>query len=263
MGDIADVPVVNIPNQLGIAGRWPAADEAIGRIYRQDGYVFCGFRYLSEMIPPDALARRRKVLLVRDPRDILVSYYYSMKFSHPVPTEGERRDYFMSIRAKAQSLSIDDFVLSSATTETAERYRGYIPVLDRDWRVYRYEDVVFRKRAWLTDLADYLALGLGEDEIFRIADKHDIFPEQEDVNKHVRQVKPGNYRVQLKPETIEALNHSLADIIEAFGYATLDSAEHSEPLTRAIHYTPLTGGNGQTPISRDAIRSGERGPEPH
>ena len=93
----------------------------------------------------------------------------------------------------------------------------------RTTRVYRYEDVIYRKYEWLKDMLAYLCLNLDSKAISKIAGKHDIHPHTEDPSKHVRQVRPGNFRRHLTEETIQKLNSELAEIIHKYGYDCINS----------------------------------------
>ncbi len=209
------VPAINFPSDAfrqGLTeGLFPR--DAISPILMRDGYMFTGFRALQSFIPDEALAGRRKLLLIRDPRDMLVSLYFSHRYSHYVPSKGPARDTLLTSRADVDAVDIDTFVLSERAEFIAKNYRAYMRTVGPDWRVYRYEDVVFRKREWLADMAAYLDLPIGKRRLNKIADKNDVRPEKEDVRAHVRQVTPGNYRRHLQAETISILDSRLGDIL--------------------------------------------------
>ena len=75
------------------------------------GYLYSVFGGMIEGIP--SLEKYKVILVTRDPRDILVSDYYSIAYSHSVPSKtGNKYDKFMSKRNKAREYTIDDFVIS-------------------------------------------------------------------------------------------------------------------------------------------------------
>ncbi len=215
----AGVPAINFPSESFRQGLVEGAlsREAIGPILMRDGYVFTGFRSLLSSIPDEALDGRRKVLLVRDPRDMLVSLYFSRRYSHHIPDKGSARDTLLASRTETSAVDIDTFVLSDKADFIARNYRAYMRIIGVDWRVYRYEDVIFRKREWLSDMAAYLELPVRKRRLNKIADRNDLRPSAEDVNAHVRQVTPGNYQKHLQPETIARLDTELEDILSFHG----------------------------------------------
>ena len=68
---------------LGI--RAPQAPASTSRIFLDRGYCYGGFRFLPESFEIPILGQVKSLLLVRDPRDMLVSHYFSTRSSHPAP----------------------------------------------------------------------------------------------------------------------------------------------------------------------------------
>ena len=115
-------------------------------------------------------------------------------------------------------MDIDAYIArqSGLYSRLFERYRRFIH--DDNLRLYRYEDVIFKKKDWVADINDYLSLGLSGAALDRIAARHDIIPDKEDPAAHIRQVKPGNYLKHLNDTSISTLNRIFADDLEFFGY---------------------------------------------
>ena len=214
------LPTLSIPNQSIQQGVMEnrLTRQAVGSLFMRDGYAFAGFRAPYDFIPEEALKGRRKVLLVRDPRDMMVSLYFSMKLSHTIPPTGEARLRYVALRNELSTIDIDDFVLSDKCHFLADNYRAYGPLIDKDWHVFRYEDVIFSKREWVSDVARHLDLEVKGSRLDRIADQNDVRPTDERPNEHIRQVTPRNHLKYLKPATISALNVLLSDILEQYEY---------------------------------------------
>jgi hypothetical protein len=85
-------------------------------------------------------------------------------------------------------------------------------------RVYRYEDVIFRKEAWLQDMLEFLGIEHKPRWVKQLANRHDLRPEQENPTRHVRQVTPGNFREHFNAETLELLNHQFSDHLLLYDY---------------------------------------------
>jgi hypothetical protein len=127
-------------------------------------------------------------------------------------------------RAETMSIGIDEFVLSDQCRFMERELREYISAIDENWRVYRYEDIIFDKRRWVRSLAEDLDVKLSGDQIEKIATRHDIHVDDEKPENHVRQVRPGNHRKHLSGETISSLNYSLSDILTRFCYEGCQAA---------------------------------------
>jgi len=197
---------------------WPGD---ISSMLPEKGYAYHGFRAWMFDAPPPAFASGHTVFLVRDPRDIVVSQYFSEGFSHVKPgtekTDALARE-FDERRAAVQAMSIDQYV-----RETAPSVRGYYQTtVDRlaaiDYKAWRYEDVVFEKERWVNEMLDYLGLSAPAGVISRVVERNDIRPSSEETDKHIRKVTPGDHREKLTPETIAELNELFAPILERYGY---------------------------------------------
>jgi len=154
---------------------------------QQRGYLFTGFRHFPSFDLD--LTGRKTILLVRDPRDMLVSLYYSVRTSHVIP-KGLTR--MRKRRDEARESDIDSFVLKNAVTfiKGHKRYREALE--SSNLKVYRYEDVIYEKRRWLADLVEVLDLESLDALIKSVAGKVDVVPDREDEARHIRQVHPGN-----------------------------------------------------------------------
>ena len=222
------VPVLDIPHAL-FAQNLPA------RLMNEDpafldlvdaGVILNGFRTYPKIFDRSALYRAApKVLFVRDPRDALVSEYFSVKFSHQLPSDrvvsGDDgvRAKLEAARRRAHSQPIDAFVRERCAL-FARSYRAFLKLADDPTvLVLRYEDHIFDKSALVRAIVDQFALSLSEPAIARIALQTDIRPDVEQPDRHVRKVTPGDHREKLAPETIADLNGDLHDILTTFDYA--------------------------------------------
>ena len=195
--------------------------ESTSRIFLERGYCYGGFRFIPPRFEIPILKSAKSVLLVRDPRDMLVSHYFSTKTSHPAPSgtlKTGMKD--VPLREVAQRLAIDEYVLDFAKFYLRHMSR-YIEAIRQDqgnFRIYRYEDVIFNKRAWIADMCDAFDWPVPNSTINDIADRNDVIPSSEDQAKHIRQATPGDYKRKLQPETIERLTEMLAKELDYFGY---------------------------------------------
>lgn len=166
------------------------------------------------------LKEQRRLIHVRDPRDILVSEYYSLGWLH---SAAHWNDDAKARREKIQTTSIDDFV-------TDESLTGKSPLLDRmrplfelsqDDRatIVTYEEMVTDFPAWLSKVL--YAVNLQNDEALTRAlikqYENEFTPSAE--GGHKRNVTPGDHREKLQAETIHALNTKFAAVLEVMGYS--------------------------------------------
>jgi len=177
------------------------------------------------------------MLHLRDPRDVLVSMFYSYCYIHVgdvAPNTGYRK--------VAAEEGIDAFVLAKAS-EASGRYRGdygtgghvedLIGSVARRYQDYiqhllgranvtllRYEEMVTDYPRWLAKLSQPFPLANRQQLLEQwAAQASSLFPKRtSDVMSHMRHVTPGDFRNKLRPETIRQLNGSFAATLEALGY---------------------------------------------
>ena len=161
----------------------------------------------------DALERDHFILHLRDPRDVLVSMFYSWSYSHP----GVSDEYRESLREKG----IDNFCLHQST-DLKYKYELYIRDLVSQPKTTRlkYEDFVLNRPLWLGQFLG--AMGIG-DKIRQYARLAKDNPAEkvgvEDIRAHIRKATPGDHLEKLKQETRDALNAEWRDILRALDYS--------------------------------------------
>jgi hypothetical protein len=189
-------------------------------LFKPQGYVYSVFGGAISGIP--SMERYRSVLMVRDPRDVLTSMYYSVAYSHAVPdATGNKRAKFIKRREHTQQIDIDQFVLENAESERAiyqrylDEYVGKIPAL----YLTRYEEMTADFDTWFNGLLDHCRLKVSPDLKARLyAEAESIRPAAENVKAHIRKGLPGDYLNKLKSETIEKLNLIFGNVLQGFQY---------------------------------------------
>jgi hypothetical protein len=158
------------------------------------------------------------VLHIRDPRDCVVSMYYSSAFSHIEPGPGPVRDSFLAQREIFRSWSVEEFALEGLR-------RGYralglmrnIMESRTDAVLSRYENLVTDFEGWLKDLADRIALPLNRGVLNELVASAE-FDVVEDPFRHKRQVTPGDFRRKLSKRVQDRLTEAFREDLEYFGY---------------------------------------------
>lgn len=215
----AGVTFVSIPGELFRMGIDPRAVE-IEADFPRVGYCFGGFRFFPGWHLP-LIDTARIVLLVRDPRDAVVSHYFSIRDSHPLPPkESALYRSMLARREEAKAAQVDDWVMNNvrgiAQTMTNYVARGFLG--RPNVLLCRYEDVIYRKRAWVDDMLSWYGWSVRQNVVDRIVRTFDTFPLHPDPARHVRQVHPGNHRQVLKSATCAALDEKFAEILDQYGY---------------------------------------------
>jgi Sulfotransferase domain len=204
------VPSISVPDVLFMHGVSEANWELDERLlpFFQRGLLFYGFRQLPEILvhPSVALAERKCVLLLRDPRDALVSQFYSFgdTGSHEKP---KHRSAFWISNSPADAVTnIDEYVLHHAGyfKQKLELYRRHLNA--ETTIVFRYEEIFFDKVSFLERVFAHFEIEIPNTIIRLVAKEFDVRPSAMDPSKHIRIGYPGNFRTKLKAETICRLN---------------------------------------------------------
>ena len=217
------IPSVSIPDTLfkeGIFEKDWEKDEGILNLI-SSGRIYYGFRHLPEILLNESVRLRDKksILLVRDPRDALVSQYFSYggKYvSHMLLSKN--KEAFLKDRQATSHMDIDQYVLLAAG-DYLNKLKRYKENLNFDnVLLFKYEDIYIDKRKFLSGIFLHFGITVESSLLDKIAAKNDVRPELEDVTKHIRKGAPGDHVNKLLPGTISKLNAIYAETCAWFGY---------------------------------------------
>lgn len=184
-------------------------------------FCLCPIRsYGDEPGPFPDHFRIKRVFHVRDPRDTLVSQYFSYGWRHTEDgfNRGRQRQ-----RESIQSMSIDEYVLNqkSVIRPLRKRYADLIHRQPYELRnIVRYEQMVLDFPGWLEKIIrpfEFRMPGLIKTRFaFRYRNE---FQPDDNPDSHKRSVLPGDYLRRLRPETIGQLNEIFEPELRALKYS--------------------------------------------
>lgn len=216
-----EVHAVDVPGAMFAHGirysEWNGEPRIADVVWR--GNLYIGFRDPPTAFFHDPVFRdARKILLVRDPRDALVSEYYSNAFSHSLPAEQTGDTVLEVERQRALRSSVADYVLERVDqlNRTVAAYQHLLG--DPNLLVLRYEDVIFDKARWMDQIVAHFGWRVTDEHACRILEWADVRPESEDANAFVRRVAPGDHLEKLSAEVIAGVNAKLSDVWSSLGY---------------------------------------------
>lgn len=157
---------------------------------------------------------------VRDPRDILVSEYFSLGWIH------SDKDWNASDQKRRQTIremSIDQYVLKQDKINPYPLWERYRPILSLsrqpDITIVRYEDMVNQFDRWLLPVLQLLELEpINRWQKTLQGHYRDEFQPGESPGSHKRNVAPGDHRSKLLPETIAILNQQFEPVLSLLNY---------------------------------------------
>ncbi len=188
---------------------------------RSESFVLCPIRsFQTESFVFPRLKNVRHFFQVRDPRDILVSEYFSLGWRH---TDEHWTDEAKQRRKQIQSMGIDEFVLTESLTGKTPLVERMNPVLEHvsqaNATVVKYETMIEDFKSWADSIltscrfANRVALLADLEAMYR-----DEFLPDADSQGHKRNVKAGDHRDKLKKATISELNKKFARVLRSLDY---------------------------------------------
>lgn len=162
---------------------------------------------------------QRRIFHLRDPRDILVSEYYSFGWIHSpenIPLEDRRREI--------QEMSVDEYVILQSEQSEWPVDEKYEPLIDYEFdpkydTVLKYEQMVTKFPRWCYRAVKACGISYPKLVTARLAWRYrNEFKTSGERMTHKRRITPGDFRNKLHPYTIEILNERFEPILERFGY---------------------------------------------
>lgn len=190
-------------------------------------FCLCPIRNYSDH--PAALPQRlqiKRIFHVRDPRDTLVSQYFSYGWRHTEegfhPGRHRQRDLI-------QSIGIDDYVLhqQGVIGPLKKRYADLIhrPISELQ-NVVTYEQMVTDFPSWLEKVIRPFEFRFPSliKKRFAFRYRNEFRPDPNPAS-HKRNITPGDYLKKLKPETISKLNEIFEPELRTLNYSLDDSLQ--------------------------------------
>ncbi|MCB0401871.1 MAG: sulfotransferase domain-containing protein [Flavobacteriales bacterium] len=185
--------------------------DFLSRAFSPSGYFFGCLRSYRH-IP--ALDQYRVILLLRDPRDILVSHYYTVRY---INTIYHKRG--IVARKMAKKMTPDEYALH-VLPRFKKVFEEYIEHLLGKENVFfaRFEDLIQDSAGWLKQVSEHCNLECSIDLRQEIAEKINSLPKKEEKRSHHRKASPGEFRLKLAQETQDIINRELQDILKKLNY---------------------------------------------
>ena len=209
------------------AGRMAVGESKTTETFALRGHLYGPLRLsargevLDQLVLPALEAARRDelraCLMVRDPRDMLVSQFFHNRDGKALPPEHAGAAWREEERAAAVRLGIDRYVQEKSERFLAGYERAVQLVTDRPTtHVLRYEDMVDDWSAFKGRLQSVFDLSA---DAIRDVEEESRPRAVEQPGAHKRSGATGDHRVKLTPETVAALTEQFGTFLEKFGYS--------------------------------------------
>jgi len=223
------LPKSSILKHVDYAARLYVGAAAGPQLFEKRGYLYGPIRVtipnenypeyrwlIGPCVAKGFLRDKRAIFFVRDPRDILVSVFYSFGFSHgasPLPE--------LAVLQKKRRADISEMGLDAFCVHDSERITEVFGIIQRlisecpQGLVLRYEDLMTDFDQFSPPLVEWL--GLPSETVKKM--RQQLQPRIEEAPlSHHRSGKPGGFRDKLLPSTVAEMNRILAPALKNFGY---------------------------------------------
>jgi hypothetical protein len=163
--------------------------------------------------------------VLRDPRDIIVSWYFSTKYSHP------RMLYIAKLRDEMENMSfvegmnfcidtLEDFGLFYAQRSWMNKEEHYDIV-----KVFRYEDFASDNYTFLHNLFEFLDINMPKEKVDLLYEENTFSRitggrelGEEDEKSHYRKGVSGDWEIYFEPPIMDYFRQVTGDLLEVLGY---------------------------------------------
>jgi len=174
----------------------------------------------DKLLKPDSY---KAFYIARDPRDLIISNYFSLKYSHD-----PYHPYILKMRKKLNSLSEDDGItkiINSFTKGTKITLEGWFKQKSENVKLIKFEDFFGPKQLTIfSELLEHCDINLTNNEIDMLLDKYSFQKISgrkqgtEDIKHHYRKGTPGDWRNHFTNEHKNIFKDLSGSLLVTCGY---------------------------------------------
>ncbi len=168
----------------------------------------------------------RAISVIRDPRDLLVSWYFAFRYSHAMKGQTPRLRAVLSTINEEEGLLFGIKHLDEVNVFSA--LRSWVENVDKDERVMllRYEEMTGDDQpSVMGRIFRHCLISMNETELAELLDDHSFRKKTggrgqgtEDEQAHYRKGISGDWPNHFTARVQDAFNEATGDLIEALGY---------------------------------------------
>jgi hypothetical protein len=196
----------------------PRHGHLIDEPIRRDGIytpVYLGKKRFLELVGD---VPHRRVVVIRDLRDTLVSWYFSIRYSH------QANAFVAQQRAHIEGMEKDEALEFLAGDLLVPMVEMQVSWLGGDDLIVRYEEMVADEGAAFQRIFAHLHLEVAERRRQRVVDAYSFqratgrAPGQEEVGHHLRKGVPGDWRNHFSPRLMRLFKERYGQVLMQTGY---------------------------------------------
>lgn len=161
--------------------------------------------------------------IARDPRDLIISNYFSLKYSH-----NPYHPYILKMRKKLNLMSQNDGItdiINSSTAGTIKTLDGWFKQKLKNVRLIRFEDIFGTKQYDVfSDLLNYCNINVSKEDVKFLLEKYSFKnisgrkQGSENVKHHYRKGTPGDWKNYFTEQQKDIFKNLSGDLLITCGY---------------------------------------------
>ncbi len=184
-------------------------------------HLYIGYPSYLSIAKPE---KYKTFFVLRDPRDIVISWYFSTKNSHvPIGEIPARRKELQDL-SLSEGLKYTTDILNKGTFESQKSWLQGAED-EQNVKIFRYEDLAYDHNSFLNQLFQYLDILIPEKEFTALCDRHKYEryskgrkQGSEDIDAHYRKGTSGDWKNYFDDSTIAYFKEVTKDLLEVLGY---------------------------------------------
>lgn len=186
------------------------------QLFRKQGEIYGPLRRPIEF---EGRTDLTQIFFLRDPRDVIVSSYYSFGFSHGLPPNSKVRKIFLADREKIKAEGIDAYSLRIARDWIEPTYRTYSRYLSGSENAFyfSYDEYKNDTRSFLIRIFEKMGILAPDEKLIDSLTKA-AAPvrkvESQDGITHRRSGRSKQFLTELQDSTVAELNVILGDMLD-------------------------------------------------
>ena len=193
-------------------------------LYREYGEIYGPIRKPFDLKDQNKFIN---IFFLRDPRDVLVSSFYSRSVSHEIPTNDLFRQKFLEVRKQSLKKGIDNYCLEYAEKWIIPYFKKYQYMRDNSPEIYFFSYEFFQNSPgdFIRSLSSIMNIKVSENLVSKLTSKanapfnkkkYKIFSKNK--ISHHRSGKSRQFQKELKEETLLKLNTKLYEILRYWNF---------------------------------------------
>jgi hypothetical protein len=192
--------------------------------------LFISYKRFSTIRKPE---NHRAFFIMRDPRDIVVSSYFSLRGSHtPMGDILEHRKVLQELPFKEGMIHVIGHLKE---TWLFTQLRGWVTAPgDETFRLFRYEDLIGERQTdEMAELMRHCGISIPPPELEALLDRHSFSRKRggdAGALSHYRKGQAGDWRNHFDDDIYEAFIAATGDLVELCGYPSREQLRSAEDV---------------------------------